>query len=245
MSKVNTLQKIRFHFLGAAKTVTGAKFLIETPSFKILVDCGMFQGLKELREENWKPLPINPSYIDIVLLTHGHLDHTGYLPRLIQQGFKGSIIGTKPTLEIAKIILEDSARIHEEDAKRANEEGFTKHKKALPFYTIEEANQAIKLFKSITPENWILLTHDIQARFIPVGHIIGATYIELTIYKKVFVFSGDIGRPNDYLLSPPKKPRWADILFLESTYGDRLHQEENIEEKFITLIKQIIYKTSI
>ncbi|HBC03525.1 MAG TPA: MBL fold metallo-hydrolase, partial [Aequorivita sp.] len=124
------MQKIKIHFLGAAGTVTGSKYLIETSEKNILIDCGMFQGLKELREKNWEYLPIDVSTIDIVLLTHGHLDHTGYLPRLVKQGFRGKIIGTAPTLAITKIILLDSAKIHEEEAERANEGGYSKHKPA-------------------------------------------------------------------------------------------------------------------
>lgn len=232
---------VKVHFLGASKTVTGSKFLLETPELSILIDCGMFQGLKELRERNWEDLPIDVSSIDMVLLTHGHLDHTGYLPRLVRQKFEGDIVGTAPTLEIAKIILEDSARIHEEDAKRANKEGFTKHNPAQPFYTQKEVALTLGLFKPITEKQWITLSENIQCRFMPVGHIIGATFIELDIYGKRFVFSGDVGRPQDYLLAAPEKPEWADYLFLESTYGDRLHDDTAPEEMIIKLVKEIIY----
>src|SRR5690606_3102062 len=131
--------KLKIHFLGAAGTVTGSKFLLETSNSRILIDCGVFQGLKELREKNWEDFLIDPSTIDVVLLTHGHLDHTGYLPRLVKQGFKGKIIGTAPTLAIAEIIVMDSAKIHEEEAKKANEEGYSTHKPALAFYTIKDA----------------------------------------------------------------------------------------------------------
>ncbi|MFC4633140.1 MBL fold metallo-hydrolase RNA specificity domain-containing protein [Dokdonia ponticola] len=241
MPNATSLQKIKVHFLGAAKTVTGSKFLIETPTFNILIDCGMFQGLKELRELNWEPLPFDVSTIDLVLVTHGHLDHTGYLPRLVKQGFKGQVLGTSPTLEIAAIILNDSARIHEEDAERANKEGFTKHHPALPFYTEKEAQKTITQFKAIEPEKWIELHDKIYCRWMPVGHIIGATYIELKINETIFVFSGDVGRPHDLLLRAPKKPEWADFLFLESTYGDRLHQEEDTDQKLIDLIKELVY----
>ncbi len=131
------MNKMKIHFLGASGTVTGSKFYLETPELNILIDCGLFQGLKELRERNWSPLPINVSNIDVVLLTHGHLDHTGYLPRLVKTGFKGKIIGTPPTLAITRIILLDSAKIHEEEAEQANKEGYSKHRPALPFYTIK------------------------------------------------------------------------------------------------------------
>jgi metallo-beta-lactamase family protein len=231
---------LKIHFLGGAKTVTGSKFLLETPEVHVLIDCGMFQGFKELRERNWADLPVDVSAIDIVLVSHGHLDHTGYLPRLVQQGFKGTIMGTAPTLAIARIILEDSARIHEEDAKRAHEEQYTKHHPAKPFYNQKEAAATLRFFKPIQERIWITLSQHIKCRFQPVGHIIGATFIELEMYGKRFVFSGDIGRPNDYLLDPPDKPVRADYLFLESTYGDRLHEEEAPEHKIIALVNKII-----
>ncbi|RMB64102.1 MBL fold metallo-hydrolase [Dokdonia sinensis] len=233
---------VKVHFLGASKTVTGSKYLVETPELNILIDCGMFQGLKELRERNWEDLPVDVTTIDIVLLTHGHLDHTGYLPRLLRQKFDGEIMGTAPTLEIARIILEDCARIHEEDAKRANEEGFTKHQPAQPFYSQKDVAYTLGFFKPVVDRNWISLSDNIQCRFVPVGHIIGATFIELDIYEKRFVFSGDVGRPVDYLLAPPEKPEWADYLFLESTYGDRLHDETPSEELIIKLVNQLVYE---
>ena len=183
----------KVHFLGAAGTVTGSKFLIEVFDKKILIDCGMFQGLKELRQLNWKELPIDVAQIDIILLTHGHLDHTGYLPRLLKQGFKGRIVGTAPTLAITEIILRDSGKIHEEQAKKANEEKYTKHKPALPFYTVADAEEIIQLFEPEVLDTWITLSEKISYRFQYNGHIIGATFIELDINGKRFVFSGDIG----------------------------------------------------
>lgn len=242
---MTTIQKqhhIKVHFLGASKTVTGSKFLLETPELNILIDCGMFQGLKELRERNWEELPVDVPSIDAVLLTHGHLDHTGYLPRLLRQKFEGEIMGTAPTLEIARVILEDSARIHEEDAKRANEEAFTKHHPAQPFYNQKDVAYTLGFFKPVIEKKWIILSDNIQCRFVPVGHIIGATYIELDIFGKRFVFSGDVGRPKDYLLAHPEKPDWADFLFLESTYGDRLHDETPPEELIIKLVNQLVYE---
>lgn len=232
---------IKVHFLGAAKTVTGSKILLETPALRILIDCGMFQGLKELRERNWLDLPVDVPNIDVVLLTHGHLDHTGYLPRLVKQGFNGVIMGTEPTLDITRIILEDSARLHVEDAKRANEEKFTKHQPALPFYTEKDVETTLRFFKPIKQLEWIVLSKDISCRFQPVGHILGATFIELDVYGKRFVFSGDVGRPRDYLLEPPLKPERADYLFMESTYGDRLHDDEAPENKLVELIHKVIH----
>lgn len=235
------MNNIKINFLGASGTVTGSKYYLETPEKNIMVDCGMFQGLKLLRETNWNPLPIDAAKIDFVLLTHGHLDHTGYLPRLLKEGFKGEIIGTAPTLAITRIILKDSAKIHEEDAERATKEGFTKHRPALPFYSLEEADAAIALFKSIEKEVWIPLSENIKFRFRYNGHIIGATFIELELFGKLFVFSGDIGRKEDLLLSPPEHPKWADYLFLESTYGNKLHPKEDVEGILVDLINETVH----
>lgn len=235
------MQKVKIHFLGAAGTVTGSKFLIETSEKNILIDCGMFQGLKELREKNWEYLPIDVSTIDIVLLTHGHLDHTGYLPRLVKQGFRGKIIGTAPTLAITKIILLDSAKIHEEEAEKANEEGYSKHKPAEPFYSVQEAEVTLGFFQSKARDEWFELSENIKYRFRYNGHIIGATFIELEIFGKTFVFSGDIGREHDLLLYPPKKPEWADYLFMESTYGNKNHPQESVSDKLVELINKTIH----
>ena len=221
-----TNNKINIHFLGAAGTVTGSKYLVDTGDRKILIDCGLFQGLKELRLKNWEYPPVNVADIDAVLLTHGHMDHTGYLPRLVKQGFKGPIYGTNPTLDIAKIILNDSAKIQEQEAERANKEGYSKHNPAEPLYDLKDVEKTIPHFKGIPQSQWIPLFDGIRARFQYNGHILGATYIELDVHRKRFVFSGDIGRTNDLLLFPPLKPKKADVLFIESTYGGRFHPDE-------------------
>ncbi len=231
---------IKIHFLGASGTVTGSKFYLETPELNLMIDCGMFQGLKELRQQNWNPLPIEVSKIDLVLLTHGHLDHTGYLPRLLKEGFKGKIVGTAPTLAITRIILLDSAKIHEEEAEQANKEGYSKHNPALPLYTVKDAERTIDLFQSKEKDHWISLTEHIRYKFRYNGHIIGATFIELEIFGKLFVFSGDVGRLQDNLLESPERPKWADYLFVESTYGNKLHPEEDVEGILSDLIKTTI-----
>lgn len=230
----------RINFLGASGVVTGSKFLIETSEKNIMIDCGLFQGLKELRDLNWNDLPIDAANIDVVLLTHGHLDHVGYLPRLVIQGFCGAIIGTAPTLAIAEIILNDSAKIYEEEAEKANKEKYTKHDPALPLYTKEQAGKAIKLFQVEIENKWIYLSEHISYRFNYNGHIIGATFIELDINGKRFVFSGDIGRCDDFLLDDPKRPEWADFLFVESTYGNKLHPKEDVIEELASIINEII-----
>ena len=236
---------VKVQFLGAAKTVTGSKYYLETDGLKLLIDCGMFQGLKTLRQQNWLPLPIDVAAIDLVLLTHGHLDHTGYLPRLLKEGFKGKILGTAPTMAIAAIILRDSAKIHEEEAENANKEGYSRHRPALPFYTVEEAENAIDLFQTVDPDEWIHLSKEVELRFTYNGHILGATFITLKIDEKDYVFSGDIGRPDDLLLMDPKPPEWADYLFLESTYGNKLHPDEDVEAILIELVHKTINEQGI
>jgi len=231
---------IKVKFLGAAGTVTGSKYYVETPEKNLMIDCGVFQGLKELRSNNWQPLPIAVSKLDAVLLTHGHLDHTGYLPRLFKEGFRGAIYGTAPTLDITEIILRDSGKIHEEEAQRANAEGYSKHLPALPLYTLKEAEFTLNFFKAQQPYVWHQLSENIKYRFRYNGHIIGATFIELELYGKRFVFSGDIGRPKDCLLKAPEYPEWADYLFLESTYGDKNHPKEDVETLLANLTKRTI-----
>ena len=231
---------VNIHFLGAAGTVTGSKFLLETPWMNILVDCGLFQGLKELRELNWKAFPFPPEKIDLILLTHGHLDHTGYLPKLIKEGFKNDILGTSPTLAIAEVILTDSAKIQQEDADRANEEHYSIHEPALPLYNEEDVAQTIKLFKSVRTEEWIEISEKVKIRFRKNGHILGSTFIELNLNGKIFVFSGDVGRKSDLLLEQPLQPQYADYLFLESTYGDRIHPQEDVNEILAKAINKTI-----
>ncbi len=216
----------KIQFLGAASTVTGSKYLLEIQDKKILIDCGLFQGEKSLRLLNWNVPQYDPKEIDLVLLTHGHLDHTGYLPRLVKLGFKGKIYGTYPTLDVAKIILKDTARIQESEARRANKEGYSKHRPALAFYTTKDVKRTLKMFRGLPQSQWIPLFDGFKVRFQYNGHILGATYIELDLNGKRIVFSGDVGRTDDLLLYPPLRPKRADILLMESTYGGKFHQEE-------------------
>lgn len=227
---------LKIHFLGAAGTVTGFKYLVDTGDKKIMIDCGMFQGLKKLRLLNWNYPPVKVSEIDVILLTHGHADHTAFLPRLVSMGFNGHIRGTKPTLDIASIIIRDSAKIQEEEAKRANREGYSKHEIAEPLYNMIDAENAISRFKSLEEGIWIELFQDIRARFQYNGHILGSTFIELEIRGEVIVFSGDVGRKSDLLLREPKRPQKADYLLVESTYGGKLHENLDMEEELSKLI---------
>lgn len=237
---------LKIQFLGAAQTVTGSRHLVSAYGKNILVDCGMFQGLKELRLLNWQPLSFPAKDIDIVLLTHGHLDHTGFLPRLVKEGFSGKIIATAPTLQIAEIILKDSAKIQEEDALRANKHKYTKHSPAVPLYGLQDVDRTLPLFQTAPLNQWVPFGEQISYRFRYNGHILGASFIELRIGEKTVVFSGDIGRKQDPLLFPPEKPEKADILFIESTYGDRLHPKEpamDILERII--IRAVLKKGTI
>jgi metallo-beta-lactamase family protein len=216
---------MKIKFIGGAGTVTGSKTLIESNGIRILIDCGLFQGIKPLRELNWEPLPILPSTIDFVLLTHGHLDHCGWLPRLVNQGFKGKIYCSSPTAAITKLILLDSAKIQEEDAKTANEGKYSKHTVAEPLYTVEQAEKVFSHFRIIKTYESIPLDAEISASFTTAGHIIGACSIEVNAEGKTLIFSGDLGRDNDVLMFPPTTPKKPDYVFLESTYGNRLHPD--------------------
>jgi len=214
---------MKVKFIGGAGTVTGSKTLVESAGVRILIDCGLFQGIKPLREMNWDPLPVLPSTIDFVLLTHGHLDHCGWLPRLVNQGFKGKIYCTSPTKDITKLILLDSAKIQEEEADKANKGKYSKHENAEPLYTIEQAEEVFPLFRVIKINEPIALDAEIEAVFTNAGHILGACSISLKLENKILLFSGDIGRDDDVLMFPPVKPKKADYVFLESTYGNRIH----------------------
>jgi len=178
------MAELNIQFLGASGTVTGSKYALEYQEYHFLIDCGMFQGIKEVRELNYENLPIDVSAIKTILLTHGHLDHVGYLPRLLKQGFRGTIIGTAPTLAIAEIILLDSAKIHEEDAERSKSENDSKEPPPKPFYSIKEAEETISFFKSALKDEWLELAENIKFRFRYNSHIIGATFIELEIGAK-------------------------------------------------------------
>ncbi len=231
---------MKVKFIGGAGTVTGSKTLIETNGIRILIDCGQFQGIKPLRELNWEPLPILPKTIDFVLLTHGHLDHCGWLPRLVNQGFEGKIYCTSPTKDIAKLILLDSAKIQEEDANRANKEHYSKHEIAEPLYTVAQAEKVFSLFRVIKPNEKVALDAEIEAVFTNAGHILGASTVTLKSENKTLVFSGDIGQDDDVLMYAPTKPKKADYVFLESTYGNRLHPTTDPKEELEIYINNTV-----
>jgi len=238
----NPTSKNSVQFLGAAGTVTGSKYLLQLNGKKILVDCGLFQGLKPLRELNWKPLDVDAAQIDCVLLTHGHLDHCGYLPRLVNQGFDGPVYCTPPTADLVEIILMDSAKIQEEDADEANAKGFSKHTPALPLYTVKDVEITLPMLHPVEVDTTFDLTDEISFRFKRDAHIPGASFIEFHVNGKWIVFSGDLGRPSDPMLLPPEYPEKADYLFVESTYGDREHSEVPTEETLLRIINDCLLK---
>jgi metallo-beta-lactamase family protein len=214
---------MKLKFCGAAGTVTGSRYLLTYGGPQTLVDCGLFQGPRQLRQRNWEELPFNASKVGTVLLTHAHIDHSGYLPVLVRRGFKGPIICTKATLELCQLLLRDSAHLQEEEARYANKRGYSRHKPALPLYTLEDAEAALKLFQGVDYDTPVDLVPGITAKFHQAGHILGAAMITLQHSGRRTLFSGDLGRPSDPVMRSPAVIREADDLILESTYGNRLH----------------------
>jgi metallo-beta-lactamase family protein len=216
-------------FLGAAGTVTGSRFLLDTAGGRVLVDAGLFQGLKNLRLRNRAPFPVDPSTIDAVVVTHAHLDHVGYLPVLVDNGFAGPVLATPGTIDLAGIVLADSARLQEEEADYANRHGFSKHAPALPLYTEESARRALRQFRPVGYGQPVEACRGLTVCLQPAGHILGSATLTVTIdgpAPRTLFFSGDLGRPRHPLLNPPAPPAAANIAVVESTYGDRRHEDE-------------------
>ncbi len=230
---------MKLTFLGAAQTVTGSRFLLETNGQKILVDCGLFQGLKKLRELNWRALPVVPASIDAVILTHAHIDHSGYLPLLVKNGFKGKVFCTTASAELCAILLPDSGYLHEEDAARANRYGYTRHRPALPLYTQQDAVKSLQQFVPLDFNKLHALKQGIKFEFTPAGHILGAACVHIYANNWHLVFSGDLGRPNDPVVQPPARVANADYLILESTYGNRRHAQDDP----LDILEAVIRKT--
>lgn len=228
-------------FLGATETVTGSKYLLSFNNKKILVDCGLYQGRKELRLRNWNRLPIEPATIDAVLITHAHIDHTGYLPLLVKDGFRGKIYSTEGTKDLCSILLPDSGHLQEEEAEIANKYGYSKHNVALPLYTQKDAEEVLKYFDTIPFNQQMYLTDDFSFQFLPAGHIIGASFIRIQYKNSSLLFTGDMGRLHDPVMQAPTVIHDIDYLVVESTYGNRLHEPGHPKD----YLKDIINKTAL
>lgn len=224
--------------LGGVGTVTGSKHFLESEGHKLMVDCGLFQGLKNLRDLNWEPFPIPPSSIDAVVLTHAHLDHTGYLPELVKDGFHGPIYATPATKDVAALILADAAHLQEKDAEYANRKGFAKHKPARPLYTVKDAERALALFRTIEFDQPFTTRFGARLCFRHAGHILGAATVEVDWAGKTVLFSGDIGRYDDAMLPDPVSGTTPDYVVMESTYGDREHPPVAPQEELGAVIEQ-------
>ncbi|HAR20115.1 MAG TPA: MBL fold hydrolase [Cytophagales bacterium] len=231
---------VRLKFLGAAQTVTGSRYLLEADNFKILVDCGLFQGLKDLRLKNWEEFPVDPKTINAVVITHAHIDHTGYLPKLFKEGFNGPVYCTTATRDLMEILLLDSAKLQEEEADWAYKKGYSKHSKPMPLYTVEDVNKILGNIKGYSYNQSISIGKNVSIKYYDAGHILGSAITEVLIkghnMRKSVVFSGDIGRYNKPILRNPTSLKKADILLVESTYGNRDNPSGNAKEKLAEII---------
>jgi metallo-beta-lactamase family protein len=236
---------MKLTFLGATGTVTGSKYLLNTGSYRVMVDCGLFQGLKQLRLKNWANLPINPKDVDAVVLTHAHIDHTGYLPLLVKNGFSGKVYCTEGTRDLCKILLPDSAHLQEEEAEYANRRGFSKHHPALPLYTKADAFKALEMLVAVPFDQDVNIGDDLTLRFYPNGHILGSAFARIHNKKTSVLFSGDIGRSNNILMKAPVQVKQADYLLLESTYGNRLHERDDPMLKLATIINKTVTRKGV
>lgn len=231
---------MQLSFLGAAGTVTGSKYLLETGNKQILIDCGMYQGVKNQRERNWQAPPFNPKKLAAVVLTHAHVDHSAYIPALIKAGFQGRIYCTEGTKALCEILLPDAGHLLEEDARYANKKGFSKHSPALPLYTEADALAAIPFFSTQSFDQPRQIAEGIEVTFTPAGHIMGAASVSIRANGKTIVFSGDLGRQTDPIMFPPRPIEKADYLVVESTYGNRRHDKENPEDSLARIVADTV-----
>ena len=231
----------KLQFLGATQTVTGSRHLLDVDGYRVLIDCGLFQGLKALRLRNWESFPVKPASINAVILTHAHIDHTGYLPRLVREGFSGPVYATPASVELARILLPDSATLQEEEAAYANRSGYTKHGPALPLYTTRDASAALKLIQSVKYGKRVQLGKRISFEFVGAGHIIGSSFVNMEVRgvdgEIIRVLAtGDIGRYDEPILNDPEVVDETDYLILESTYGDREHPDVDVKDQLAKVI---------
>ncbi|RWB96376.1 MAG: MBL fold metallo-hydrolase [Mesorhizobium sp.] len=227
-------------FLGAAGTVTGSRYLLEADGHRILVDCGLFQGYKQLRDRNRAPFPVPPESIETVLLTHAHLDHSGYIPALMRDGFRGRVVCTPATAELCALLLPDSGHLQEEEARYARQKGYSRHADPRPLYTAEDARASLERIATREFDSEFDVGHGIRARFIHAGHLLGAAQIRLDLAGTILHFSGDLGRTQDPLMRPPEPLREADVLVCESTYGDRRHPRIDPDAELAPIIRRVV-----
>lgn len=225
-------------FIGATGTVTGSKYLVKYDRYKLLIDCGLFQGIKNVRRRNWTELPFHADNVDAVLLTHAHIDHSGFLPALMKRGFHGPIYCSEGTHALCKVLLPDAGYLQEEDAKYANKKRFSKHEPAEALYTEDDARKVLKQFRHIATSDTLELPGGMTATFTPTGHILGACAIRLEYQGKSITFTGDVGRSNDMIMYPPKPLAATDYLVVESTYGNRLHEEMDAEQAIADVVNR-------
>lgn len=229
------------HFLGATGTVTGSKYLLEADGERLLIDCGLFQGAKEWRQLNWEPFRVAASSIRWIVLTHAHLDHIGYVPRLIKDGFRGQVLASAATVDLARLVLPDAGHLQEEDAEYANFKGFSRHKPALPLFTYEEAVKSLELFRAVDETKPLQVSSHFTLRFLRAGHILGARMVEVTVRERArtcrVLFSGDLGRFPQLILPEPVVPGPVDYLLVESTYGGRLHSTDSVRERLAAIVE--------
>jgi metallo-beta-lactamase family protein len=231
---------MQLEFLGATGTVTGSRYLLTHDDRRLLIDCGLFQGLKQLRLRNWSDPPVRPDRIDAVLLTHAHIDHSGYLPRLAQLGFKGRVLCTQGTLDLCRLMLPDAGRLQEEEAEYANRHGHSKHHPALPLYTEQQAREVLQRFEAVPFDEAFSPWPGWQVRLRPAGHILGAASVRVEAGGRSILFSGDLGRDDDLVMRPPAPPDAADWLVIESTYGDRAHSQADP----LTRLAEVVNRTA-
>lgn len=232
---------VRVKFLGGAKSVTGSKYLLEIGHKKLLVDCGLFQGLKELRLRNWAEFPIDASTIDAIVLTHAHIDHSGYLPRIVKDGFAGPIYCTEATTSLLEIMLKDAAKLQEEEADYIDKKGYSKHSPPLPLFDLVDAEKALGMLEPVPYLESKIIFENVKATFFDAGHILGSSIVSFSIQgdtqQKKIVFSGDLGRYNQPVHQDPSPIEQADVLFIESTYGDRDNLASDVEAQLTTIVK--------
>ncbi|MFZ0211487.1 MAG: MBL fold metallo-hydrolase [Candidatus Acidiferrales bacterium] len=231
-------------FLGAVGAVTGSKYLVEAGGKRLLVDCGLFQGSRELKQRNWDALPIDPASIDWIVLTHAHIDHTGYLPRIVRDGFRGPIYANAATHELCELLLTDSAHLQEEDAQYATKKGYSRHKPALPLYAVADAQQALTRFQEIPRKDPFTVSPQFTVKPFDAGHILGSSSLQITITENgkssVVVFSGDVGRYNQPILNDPSPIAKADYILCESTYGDRDHPTTSPYDAIADIVNRVV-----